>query len=44
VARSLIVKMPVTIFDIKEKYRYQNGFDSYHEYVNIQPLVRSPSE
>lgn len=27
--------MPVTDFDIKEKYRYQNGFDSYHEYVSI---------
>lgn len=32
--------MPVTDFDIKEKYRYQNGFDAYHEYVNIQ----SPSD
>ncbi|KAL2279159.1 hypothetical protein FJTKL_13724 [Diaporthe vaccinii] len=23
--------MPVTEFDFKEKYRYQNGFDSYFE-------------
>ncbi|ERS97114.1 homogentisate 1,2-dioxygenase [Sporothrix schenckii ATCC 58251] len=23
--------MPVTDFSVKEKYRYQNGFDSYHE-------------
>lgn len=25
--------MPVTDFAVKEKYRYLNGFDSYHEYV-----------
>lgn len=23
--------MPVTQFAFKEKYRYQNGFNSYHE-------------
>lgn len=26
--------MPVTEFDVKEKYRYQNGFDSYFEYAH----------
>lgn len=26
--------MPVTAFDFKEKYRYQNGFDSYFEYTH----------
>lgn len=25
--------MPVTEFDAKEKYRYQNGFDCYFEYA-----------
>lgn len=25
--------MPVTQFTTKEKYRYQNGFDSHLEYV-----------
>lgn len=25
--------MPVTKFSVPEKYRYQNGFGSYHEYV-----------
>jgi hypothetical protein len=25
--------MPVTQFAFKEKYRYQNGFNSYHEYA-----------
>ena len=24
--------MPSTQFAFKEKYRYQNGFNSYHEY------------
>jgi homogentisate 1,2-dioxygenase len=24
--------MPTTQFAFKEKYRYQNGFNSYHEY------------
>lgn len=24
--------MPVTKFNVPEKYRYQNGFGSYHEY------------
>lgn len=28
---SIVDKMPVTEFDVKEKYRYQNGFDSYFE-------------
>lgn len=28
--------MPVTQFDTKEKYRYQNGFDSHLEYVFIR--------
>lgn len=27
--------MPVTEFDFKEKYRYQNGFDSYFEQVHL---------
>lgn len=26
--------MPVTTFNVPEKYRYQNGFGSYHEYVS----------
>lgn len=26
--------MPVTDFKIKEKYEYQSGFGSYHEYVS----------
>ncbi len=26
--------MPVTRFNVPEKYRYQNGFGSYHEYVS----------
>jgi hypothetical protein len=25
--------MPLTQFAFQEKYRYQNGFNSYHEYV-----------
>jgi hypothetical protein len=25
--------MPVTQFNFQEKYRYQNGFASYHEYA-----------
>jgi homogentisate 1,2-dioxygenase len=25
--------MPVTNFAYKDPYSYQNGFDSYHEYV-----------
>lgn len=25
--------MPTTEFNIQEKYEYQNGFGSYHEYV-----------
>jgi homogentisate 1,2-dioxygenase len=25
--------MPSTQFAFKEKYRYQNGFNSYHEYA-----------
>jgi hypothetical protein len=27
----LIATMPVTQFAFKEKYQYQNGFNSYHE-------------
>jgi homogentisate 1,2-dioxygenase len=27
--------MPLTQFAFKEKYRYQNGFNSYHEYDHI---------
>lgn len=30
--------MPTTQFAFKEKYRYQNGFGSYHEYA-FPPLV-----
>lgn len=26
--------MPATTFNIKEKYEYQSGFGSYHEYVS----------
>lgn len=26
--------MPFTQFAVNEKYRYQNGFGSYHEYVD----------
>ena len=26
-----VCKMPVTQFNVKEKYKYQNGFSSYHE-------------
>lgn len=25
--------MPATEFKVQEKYKYQNGFGSYHEYV-----------
>lgn len=32
--------MPVTDFTFKEKYRYQNGFDSYFEY--LLPFPNSP--
>ena len=27
--------MPVTKFAVPEKYKYQNGFNSYHEYVKF---------
>jgi len=27
--------MPSTQFAFKEKYRYQNGFNSYHECVSL---------
>lgn len=30
--------MPVTEFAFKEKYRYQNGFDSYFEQVQT-PVI-----
>jgi hypothetical protein len=30
--------MPVTNFDFKEKYQYQNGFDCYFEYALPIPL------
>lgn len=30
--------MPVTQFDFKEKYRYQNGFDSYFEQVQTPSI------
>jgi hypothetical protein len=26
-----VLKMPTTQFNIQEKYKYQNGFGSYHE-------------
>lgn len=29
--------MPVTDFEFKEKYQYQNGFDCYFEYVLSLP-------
>ena len=29
--------MPVTSFAQPEKYEYQNGFNSYHEYVPVSP-------
>lgn len=29
--------MPVTQFDTKERYRYQNGFDNHFEYANYSP-------
>lgn len=32
--------MPVTEFDFKEKYRYQNGFDSYFEQVQPPRITR----
>lgn len=32
--------MPVTEFDFKEKYRYQNGFDSYFEQVQPPTMCR----
>lgn len=32
--------MPVTEFDFKEKYRYQNGFDSYFEQVQPPSIAR----
>jgi homogentisate 1,2-dioxygenase len=28
-----LATMPVTQFAFQEKYRYQNGFNSYHEYA-----------
>jgi len=33
------VTMPSTQFAFKEKYRYQNGFNSYHEYGRDYPTV-----
>jgi hypothetical protein len=30
--------MPVTQFAFQEKYRYQNGFNSYHEYAISTPI------
>lgn len=34
--------MPVTEFDFKEKYRYQNGFDSYFEQVHTSICCCGP--
>jgi hypothetical protein len=31
--------MPLTEFAFKEKYRYQNGFGSYHEYNTLSTTV-----
>jgi hypothetical protein len=35
--------MPVTQFAFQEKYRYQNGFNSYHEYAtwNFPPRLHT---
>lgn len=35
--------MPVTKFNVPEKYRYQNGFGSYHEYVFLLVFDRIKS-
>jgi hypothetical protein len=31
--------MPVTQFDTKERYRYQNGFDNHLEYGVFYPWI-----
>lgn len=31
--------MPVTKFSTPEKYRYQNGFGSYHEYASLDSIM-----
>jgi homogentisate 1,2-dioxygenase len=34
--------MPVTQFAFKEKYRYQNGFNSYHESAILDNAHKIP--
>jgi hypothetical protein len=36
--RSSAAAMPVTAFAVPEKYKYLDGFGSYHQYVTIPPL------
>lgn len=31
--------MPVTNFSHPDPYKYQNGFDSYHEYVALPEVI-----
>lgn len=33
--------MPTTDFELPERYKYQNGFGSYHEYVCNRPVPDS---